>query len=235
MALGSREKRTVMIGGAAVLVIALLKWGIAPLWGSWCDMGDELAPKVQALQRTRERLERRQALLARRARLVKQIGWVSPPDEKPDNGVGKGKDTEAAPALGGSAAKTEERPAAKSEGNSATKAQGDSAAKPPERTGFEAELEKAAGKCKVDLKSLVAEKARPGERLTCFEQEVFRVEAEATPEALVALLHALEKGPRLVRVDELTVRPDTSKPGPAKVTLQIVAYARAAAERSAPK
>ena len=221
------------MGVAAILAIAVVAWAILPLWDSWCRMGDELAPKVQALQRARERLERRRTLLARRARLVKQIGWVAPPIEEPEKRSKESGGGDAAPKPRNGPPNAEAKPNA---GPPETEAKPNSGppnaeakpnAKPPERAGFEAELEKAAAKSKVQMKSLVGEKARPGVRLTCFKPRLFRLEAEAKPEALVALLHALEKGPRLVRVDELVLRQDVEKPGPLKVTLQVAAYERA--------
>ena len=210
MALSSREKQTVLVGGVTALLVAVVTWGILPLRHSWCRMGDELAPKVQALREARARLDRRQTLLARRVRLVKQMGWLVPPDEEQEDPAEESKPG---------------NPDAKPP-DAASDAERKADARPPERPGFEAELEKTAGKCKVELKSLVGERDRPGADLTCFQRQAFRVEAEAKPEAVVALLHALEKGPRLVRVDELTVRRDVSKPGPAKITFQVAAYER---------
>jgi len=176
----------------AAAAIAIVAWGVVPLGKCWRRMGDELAPKQAALAQAQERLDRRTALLARRAGLIRQIGYVAPPATTAD-ADGKGVADGAA------------------------------------RTGFEAELEKTAGQCEVDLKSLVGERVRPGQSASRYEERAFRVEAEATPDALVAFLHALEKGPRLVRVDELILRQDTQKPGPAKVTLQVAAYERRAA------
>jgi hypothetical protein len=45
-------------------------------------------------------------------------------------------------------------------------------------------------------------------------------------QALVKLLHALEKGPRLLRIEDVKIKQDLAKAGQMSVTMGVLAYER---------
>ena len=53
-----------------------------------------------------------------------------------------------------------------------------------------------------------------------------QADVECNTESLVKLLHALEKGERFARVDDLKIHHEMKKPDALSVTLRILAYER---------
>jgi hypothetical protein len=202
-----------MTAGAAVAALTvLIMWILLPLAERWSALGARLHPELQALERLEERVARRQALQSRRARLVRQLGYLYPPSQPAEDDEQEGaegpKNTEAGD--------PEPSEAPKQEGS------GKGTPAPP---ALEAELEKAAKECGVGVKRISAERnSRASGRGRRLRIRTLRIEAECTMDALVKLLHALEKGPRFVRVESLKVRHDLKKPLAVKVTIEASAY-----------
>ncbi|MCK4284373.1 MAG: hypothetical protein KAX44_08660, partial [Candidatus Brocadiae bacterium] len=86
MELSKREKHMLIAGASAVALIVLMAWVILPLGRAWSRLGDELRPRLRAVAILRDRAERQEALLARRARLVRQVGSLLHAPEPADAG-----------------------------------------------------------------------------------------------------------------------------------------------------
>ena len=216
MKLARREKRTAIIGTAVAALTVLITWVLLPSGREWSALGDQLGPKLRQLRVLQARADGQRALLARRARLIRQVGSLLDPADarvssaqKEDGGSGQ---------TGGEGTKPGENTADRtaSDPDGAIKAGGQR---------MEAELEKIFKQCGAKMQ-LVSPKGVPrgGEPLKYFKMISLRIDGEAQVESLVKTLHALEKGPRLIRVDRLEVHQDLNKPGALSVTLEIAAY-----------
>ena len=203
----SRRERYMLTGGMVVAgLVILVTWIVVPLGRKWAELGEQLAPKLTRLEALQSRAERHGTLLARRARLTRQIGSLLAP--------AKPKDSEK---------KTPEKQPEPSTDpvNPPNAAQ---TAKPRLRS-IEADLEKAAKESGVGIKVMSAMRVPlQTERLKHFKVAALRVEADSNIESLMKLLHKLEKGERFVRVDMLKIRQDLNKPGALSITLEILAY-----------
>ncbi len=91
MELSKRERHMLVAGGAAVALIVLVAWVIRPLGGAWSRLGDELRPRLRVVAILRDRAERQEALLARRARLVGKVGTLLQAPEPADAGRPQGR------------------------------------------------------------------------------------------------------------------------------------------------
>ena len=279
MKLSSRERRTLTAGAVVAVLTVLVTWVWLPLRGKWTALGDELEPKLLALDVLRERAGQWKTLAARRTRLVRQVGTLlkeepppkkkekkkeaeeGPPEKRTDaakpaeEGPGASKpvdsavaSAEAAPAAETTVAEADtavaegppdrkparRRPRADAPPNKDDKPEPDKESKPekkkePERTAIEAELEKTIKKCGGRIK-LMSAKTAPQAQLAYFKPVMLQVDMDAKIDALVKTLHALEKGPRFIRVDSLTINQDAKKPGAMSVSMDLVAYERAEPE-----
>ncbi len=150
MKLSHREKRVLYIGAAAAGLTILITWVLLPLGREWSRLGRELEPKLGQLELLQARAQRQEALLARRARLIRQVGSLLAPapgaakgqQEKGDEPPGKAKEPSA-----------EEKESENPSDPGAVKT--DKAPGP----GVEAELEKIFKKCQAKIKLVVAKKA----------------------------------------------------------------------------
>lgn len=213
MTLTAREKQTVLIGAIVAAVLIGGSVVLAPLARRWGELGGELAPKLERVSALRQRAHRCDLLVARRNRLVRKLGSLlgAQATEKgnrpgPTGGPGPG---------GGPAA-----PAAQAAELS---------------TGaysFAAHLDRVAKSAKVKVKRISTKKRPSGEKgLRHFEPVALQVTAEGNVQALVKLLHGLEKGERLVRVERLNLSQDLKKRGALTITLDVVGYVPAGKER----
>ncbi|MCK4375609.1 MAG: hypothetical protein KAX19_09780, partial [Candidatus Brocadiae bacterium] len=80
-------------------------------------------------------------------------------------------------------------------------------------------------KCGAKIKVVAAKKVPRGSTpLNHFKMVGLQVEAEGNVDSIVKMLHALEKGPRFIRVEQLKIHHDAKKPMAMSVTVEIVAY-----------
>jgi hypothetical protein len=185
-----------LVGGTVAGATVLLFWVVMPTWNSWASMGEELAPKVRELELLCDRAERADSLIARRARLVRELGvlcqWQKA-EAEPDSGTD---------AEGG----------------------GDEEAEPV-RTPIETEIEKIAKGAGARIKLIsVAGVPRVGARMRYFRIVSYQLDVETNTGGLFKMLHGLENGPRFMRLESLRLRHDLSKPDAVGATLQVVAY-----------
>ncbi len=203
MKLSQRERVMALVGGGIALATVLATWVLGPVWSHWCEMGDELAPKMERLAVLRERAAGQDALLAERTRLVRELGVLCPaPPEKPRKDGAPPEKKEGAPPP---------RP--------------DTA---PEQKRFESELAQLIGGNGGRIKLMTT--AKPADALKglrYYRAVALQVEADTNTEGVFKMLKALEKGKRYMRVDSLKLRHDLSKPEAVSVTLQVTAYERA--------
>ncbi|MFO8008148.1 MAG: type II secretion system protein GspM [Candidatus Brocadiia bacterium] len=224
MELSKREKWMLKVGGAVAVLTILIAWGVVPLARRWATLGQRLAPQREALAALREKADRREAMLGTRARLVRRLGTLTARepegegnegDRKPDQEGGHSGDAPEKPQPGGDVARNEIGP-------------------PPDRVQkggrgeFQAQIERVFQESGAPLKVLSATRASAmGVRLEHFRVVAYQVETETNVESLIKILHAMEKGPRFVRVDRLKVRHPLEQPRAVSVTMEIVAYERA--------
>ncbi len=204
MRLSSRDRRVLAAGAIVVSLIVLVRWVVAPALGQWGQMGQELAPKLGLLEAFEARLDRREALLKRRSRLVREVGSLLGPvaEEAPKEGDAppQGAEEEAGEA-------------------------GSPAGEPPAPPALEAEVARIAKESKVQVKLVSARKSpRSTVALSHFQTAAVRVEAECQVEAMTKMLHALEKGERFVRIESLKLHQDLKKPGKLGVTMELAVY-----------
>jgi len=226
----SKRERYMLTGGAVVVALTvLIAWGTLPLARKWGELGRELEPKLAALALLEERTERHEALLARRSRLVRDVGLLVEPTEEPEETK---QEEEPEHQAGDDAAEPEE---SEDQTGENAKPDGEEPPRPaeqaepkPEAPALEALLEKAVKEAGGRVKLISARKS-PGRSMALqhFEMVALQVETDLSAQSLTKLLHALEKGPRFVRVDELKLHHDFKKPDALGITLSVVAYDRA--------
>ena len=260
MNLTSKEKKTIVAGGVAAGLTLLIAYVIVPLMQEWGRLGDVLGPKLEYVQKLRERLRAQSALLARRDELSKKLGSVLGPEaytppkesEKPRSGKAGSKgpkgseDSKQAANKDGPAkpesTHTAKAPEAKGEPGKPKPDQKKPNAKRPAKdepkpekakkkdtapTGISVatHLERLAKKSGVKLNKVTPRK--PSRRCKG-DKHIgpvgLTIGFEANIQSLIKLLHALEKGERLVRVEQAEFRRDLKKPQNIQVTLYVVGY-----------
>ena len=200
MSLTAREKRTVLIGGIVAALLIVVSVVLAPLARRWAELGSELAPKLVRVEALRQRAHRCQLLVARRNRLARQLGSV----------LGSGLAEQGHPSGSAGGAKAGGEPDAPGGG----------------AFSFAAHLERVAKSAKVKVKRISVGKRPAGEKgLKHFAPVTLQVNADGNIQALIKLLHGLEKGERLARVDRFSLKQDLKKPGALALTLDVVGYA----------
>ena len=206
----SRRERHMLIGGAILAaLVVFMTWIIVPLSRKWIELGDQLAPRLMRLDAVQSRAEEHGKLLARRARLSRQVGSLlglqlaEDPEKKP---TGTPAESSGDPSMAPDTAQ---------------------AAKAGVRS-LEVDLEEIAKKSGAKIKLFTAMRAqRHAERLRYFKTIGLHVEAEGNAESLMKMLYSLEKGARFIRIDSLKIHQDLKKPGALSVTMDIGAYAPA--------
>ena len=201
MKLSGRE-RYMMIGGAIIAgAVIVINWIALPFYRSWAELGEKLAPKLALLEELEERVDKRDALLARRARLSRQMGSLlgGKKVEKGNSGGNPGPDSKG----GGSSA--------------------------PNPRSLEVEVAEMAKKSGAKLQLVYSKKpSRKARKLKYFREVALHVEASGKMESVTKMLHKLEKGDRLIRVDTLELHRKPDGRSPVNVTLEIAAYTTAA-------
>jgi hypothetical protein len=220
-----------IVGGALVGLTVLIAWMVIPLGRKWREMGRQLSPRLETLASLQERAEQRGSLLVRRDRLAKEIGvLVTPPpgaveetDAEADNQEGGEKPEEA------DRDDAEAREQAQEKEQEPEEKEAPEPEKGPQAPELEAKLEQTFASAGAEMKLLTVKRvSRFGLRPEHFRMVGFQVETETKIESLVKLLHALEKGPRFMRVDRLRLRHEEGKPGRVSVSMEIVAYEQVA-------
>jgi len=212
--LSQREKVMLIGGGSIALVVALTAWLILPLHHRWTDLGRRLEPDLCALETMRERTDRLQHLLARRQRLIREMGRLVEPEPEPEQKE-EAEQQPGPPAEGGKPPNTDDR------------SEAPEPADKPNGYELEAEVEKVFKECGAGLKLLSAKRlSRLGLRPEQYEMIGLQVETETKVESLIKLLHRIEKGQRFMRVDRLKLRHNPGKPLAVTATMELVAYER---------
>ena len=258
MTLTSKEKKTLVVGAVIAGLTILIAYVLVPLGRTWAQLGSVLGPKIQYVERLRERAQEQNALLAQREELVGKIGSVlgpeaAPPEEKsekPEARPARPAGTERKPATEEEISKKPETPSdAKAAGpkeisdkseagpekpdtsempEEKPKAEEAKAAKPaapPSGISLATHLERIAKKSGVKIKKVTQRKPSAcwkGNRY--FKAVGLQIGFEANIQSLIKLLHALEKGARLVRVEQAEFRRDLKKGQNIRVTLYVVGY-----------
>jgi hypothetical protein len=205
------------VGGSVAVATILVVWVLMPLYRQWSSSGSEIVAVMTRLEEMQSSISLREALMAERSRLIRKVGWLVEP--RPANPEEEGGDEGPVPEEGSDGSRDKSPNHSESSGEETT-------AKP--KTGFEADIAKAASQSGVNLKSVVSTQRRGGDKrsLRYFEIVTLKLEAECEAASLVKLLHVLEKGPRLVRVEKLALRHEEGKPGMVSFNLEVAAYER---------
>ena len=172
----------------------LVNWAVLPLARKWSQVGRQLEPRLRVFEELKRRAEEPERLLASRERLVRQMGSLVSRSQPQEGAEGK---EGADPGKGSK----------------------------PSPPALAAQVEKSFKECGAKIKVVTARKVpRRSAPLNHFKMVGLSVQAEGNVDAIVKTLHALEKGPRFMRVEELKIHHDVKKPGVLSVTLDIVAY-----------
>lgn len=217
-----REKRTALVMAAFGTAVLAFYYLALPLRNRWMTLGDELKPRIQYMERLRARAESQNALLARRDELARKLGTLdgsetqpaaganpAPGPSAPPGGPAKASANSAAPQQPGKAAATHQTPRK-------------DAPRPPALTTY---VERQANSAGIRLNNMVlANPAHCCKDGRAFAPVGLQTSMETTTPALIKLLHALEKGGRLVRVEQMDIRRDIKKGQNMTVTLYLVGY-----------
>ena len=210
MKLSGRERYMMIGGGIIAGVVVVVNWLALPLYRSWAELGEQLAPKLALLEKLEDRVDRRDALLARRARLSRQMGSLLGQAENSTAGKNNKK-----PHHGSNPG---HKPEAKSNSQ-------------PEPRSLEVEIAEMAKKSGAKLQLVYSRKtSRRARELKYFREVALHVEASGKAGSIAKMLHRLEKGQRLIRVDSFELHRKPDDRSPVNITLEVVAYTAAAQE-----
>jgi hypothetical protein len=242
------EKRTTsiaVIGGAAVLLVYYV---FLPRWNEWTRLGAVLDSKVRYLEKLHERAAAQNALLARRDELAKKFGAVEgsagqpgggafppsmslpppqpPPGPAPKPGAKPGTISPKVASAPSTPATATAPPAApgKAPAKAVAAQPAPQPAAPPIVT-VAAYVERQANAAGIRLNSMT-----PVTPASCYKAGKsftpvgLQVSMETATPSLIRLLHALEKGNRLIRVEQMDLRHDIKKGPMVAATLYIVGY-----------
>jgi len=216
MKLSRRERRTAAIGAVVAGLTILIAWVLLPLGQSWRRLGRQLDPELRMFAVLRSRADQQEHLLARRARLARQLGSLLGGGKTA--GGTEGKTDPPSPKQPSPSPETP-RPA---EGKPTDES---SPASTPETRRLEAELETIIGKAGAKIRGMSARKSpTSATRLKYFRTVVLQVETANKVDSLVKMLHALESGPRFIRVHRLKLHRDLKKPNELSITMDILGY-----------
>jgi len=243
LSLTSKERNTLAVGGVIVALTLLIAYAIVPLLQAWSQLGDELETKLRAVEKLETRAEEQKKLLAQRDRLVAKLGSVlgpeaTPPRQEPKKATDSAtvkKPVEEPPATAAKAPAPEAGPP-KPEANLKKPAEPVAAEKSAEKKPDKPEdkqrgiavathIERLAKKAGVEIKKVVPKKpsaARPADKF--FRPAAWQISCEPKVQSLIKLLHALEKGERLLRIEQANFRCDLKKGQTVQVTLHVVGY-----------
>ena len=262
MNLTSRDRKAVVVGGIIAGLILVISYVVAPLARVWFRRGTELRPKLEYVDRLRERVHGQESLFDRREVLVRRLGSLlgqeasavraqsvvpiqrttqptaATPTASAAGPAGRVTEpTSATPTAriavsvgvgqqdnheqtGVEAASTQEAagPAAPAERTAA-------AGTPSSVVSLAAHVERAAKKAGVKIERISPKRqsrARRGTRH--FNSVALQVRLESDIQNLIKFLHALEKGERFLRVEQMQLRRDLKKGDVMKVTLDVFGY-----------
>ena len=234
------EKRTTFIAVGAGAAILLIYYAVPPM----LKQSAELGTKLRYLEKLQERARAQNELLARRDDLVKKLGAVTgregmaagnvpspaaPPSPPGPARAASTSQTTPGPSLSGkpavaSASAPAERPKSEVSGPKSLTPPAPKAPPPPS-VAVAAYVERQAKAADIRLNSITpttpARSYKEGKSLTPVG---LQVSMETSTAALVKLLHALEKGNRLIRIEQVDIRRDIKKGPNVTVTLYIVGY-----------
>ncbi len=194
MTLQRREKVVLIVGGAVAGLLVLVLFVLTPLVERWCDLGSQLGPKLVLVKELRNLASQRETLLARRNRYIRSLGYLVEPEAP---GTGKSNNSKPNPP----------KPRAAS------------------ALSLAAYLDQTTKKAGVKIKNIKPKKLTASQKdRKYFRASTVQVTFDTKLQSLLKLLHALEKGERLIRIEDINLRRDLKKGDTVSVTLDIVGY-----------
>jgi len=241
MNLTSRERKAAVIGGIIAGFVFLVAYVIAPLARTWSLKASQLEPKLRQIAELTERARQQDSLVRQRNARVGRLGSLLGPEalaaqgraNTPPPGSGESR---ARPEEGNSEGGEEESPPTEKTGDTAPAAAEAAAEKNNPETrevssgvSLAAHLERIAKKSGVKIKR-ISPKGRSGARKSNkhFNTVALQVSLESNMQNLIKLLYEIEKGERLVRVEEIRLRRDLKKGDNVATTIDVVGYEAAA-------
>jgi len=273
LTLTSREKKALIVGAAIAAGVILIAYVLVPVGRAWVQLGSVLGPKLQYVERLRERAQEQNALLARRDALVGRLGSVLGPEAAPALGAREEK-SERPPVPAGAERPSDVAPPQDAERPSDAKpaeplsgepslpgqagkpeSPGKSAAEPetpdtskdtlqggpedkskpeekeapkptdwPSGISLATHLERIAKKSGVKVSKVTPTKPSAYWKGNGYFKAVgLQVGFETNIQSLIKFLHALEKGERLVRVEQARIGREL-KGQKITVSLEVVGY-----------
>ncbi len=232
MNLTGREKRAAVIGGIIVGLVLLIAYVVAPLARAWSWRGNDLKPRFRQITELRERARRQGSLVRTRNVLVSRLGALTCPEDvavqKRPDAVMPGSGESAADAEDGNpdGSGKEPSPAEEATGLAAAAAeQNRGAGDASSGVCLAAHFERIAKTSGVNIKRISPRKRASARKSNKhFGAVAMQVNVESNIENLIKLLYAIEKGERLVRVENIQLRRDLKKGDSVATTLDVVGY-----------
>lgn len=238
MNVSARDKQVLIIGAVAAAGIVILGYVVIPAIRGWNDSRASLSSQQSHVAELRERIDSQGALVKQRNALVARLGSLfEAPPEAP-------KRTEEKPAKPEESKETwfaekgpqpdkEEKEPPKPETQEQAKEDAEPAEKkeemqreegPPAGATLAGYVEQQAKKAEVTVKSITPGKTSSGLRgVKQYRPVMLQVKVACKAKGLVALLAALEKGERFVKVEQVQVHRDIAK-DELNVTLDVRSY-----------
>lgn len=182
----AKRRRVLAVAGTLAVLAVLFTYVIHPLSARWTELGETLAPKLEELNSFSERVQDLEELFTRRDALAQRLGSLIGAESKPDS---EAKDVPA------------EAP-----GNAAPGDTAPAAAVPPGDHRLAAYLETSAAQAGLKIKRISSKKYMGGpSKLRHFVGVSLQLSVGGEAESLLKFLHAVEKGGRFARVDQIEV------------------------------
>jgi hypothetical protein len=257
MNLTSRDRKAVVVGGIIAGLILVISYVVAPLARAWFRRGTELGPKLEYVDRLRERVHGQESLFDRREVLVRRLGSLLGQEAPvvrarsmepiarveqaaaatptasvagPAGRITEPTSTTPTARIAGSAAAGErENPVVSEVAVASTERAAASAGRPASGVSLAAHVERTAKKAGVKIERISPKRQSRARRGTRhFDSVALQVRIESDMQNLIKLLYGLEKGERFVRVEQMQLRRDLKKGDAMKVSLDVVGYEAAA-------
>lgn len=182
----AKRKRILAAAGAVAVLAVLFTYVIHPLSARWTELGETLDPKLEELNAFSEQVQEQEELFTRRDALAQRLGSLIGAESKADQ---EAKDTPA------------EEPGNATPANTAP-----AAPVTPGDHRLAAYLETSAAQAGLKIKRISSKKFTGGpSKLRHFAGVSLQLSVGGEAESLLKFLHAVEKGGRFARVDQIEV------------------------------
>ncbi len=213
-----------MIGGILAALIILIGYVIVPLAHKWAEKRNVLMPKLAHVEMLKTRIHAQETILTRRNALVSRLGSLL--------GTGPSAETDNVQSELGNKAHEESPEPASNEKNQAAKENAPETDKNIPEVGqtssevsLAAYVERIATKAGAKIERISPRNTPAASKGgTYFVPVPLQVKIEGNVRNVVQMLHALERGERFVRIDQIQFRRELTKGDTIDASLDITGY-----------